>query len=110
MSGSPVEGIVESLEAVGVRFRLDGEKIKARLPESSSHEILKSLETLRTRRTELATLLRERENRTLAPCGSPECAGCYSVIHPESGKAVRIHPPKASREWLERWEPNGPVQ
>ena len=39
----------------------------------------------------------------VALCGSPNCDGCYEV---EPGR--RIHPPKASPEWLEwlkKWEP-----
>lgn len=70
MSGSPVSVIVETLEASGVRFRLDGEKIKARLPEPSPPEVLEALETLRVRRSELIALLRERHKQTLAPCGA----------------------------------------
>lgn len=43
-----------------------------------------------------------------APCGSPDCAGCYDV-----GGGRKIHPPKASREFLEwraKWEANGRLQ
>jgi hypothetical protein len=89
VSGSPVSVIVETLEASGVRFRLDGERIKARLPEPSPPEVLEALETLRARRSELIALLRERPKQTLAPCGSPRCAGCYEV---EPGKF--LHPPR----------------
>ena len=102
MSPSPVLAMVASLEAAGVRFRLDGEKIKAKLPEPVSPEVLQTLETLHARRGEVATLLRQRQEQTLAPCGSPDCAGCYEV---ESGR--RIHPPKPSQEWLDwlaRWQ------
>ena len=45
---------------------------------------------------------------SIAPCGSPRCAGCYEV---EPG--VRIHPPKCGEEyraWLIRWGPRGRVQ
>ncbi len=100
--------IVKSLEAVGVRFRIDGEKVKAKLPEPSPPGVLEALETLRARRSEVIALLRERPNQSLAPCGSPRCAGCYEV---EPGR--RIHPPKASRDWLtwlEQWQPKGPSQ
>ena len=102
MSGSPVSVIVETLEASGVRFRLDGEKIKAKLPEPSPPEVLEALETLRARRSEVIVLLRERQ--ALAPCGSPKCAGCYEV---ESGKS--IHPPRVAgvrvRTELQRLSP-----
>jgi hypothetical protein len=45
---------------------------------------------------------------TIAPCGSPHCAGCY-----EASLGVRIHPPKCGedyRAWLERWEEKGKLQ
>jgi hypothetical protein len=102
VSTSPVLAIVECLEAAGVRFRLDGEKIKAKLPEPVSPEVLQTLETLRARRGEVATLLRQRQKQPLATCGSPDCAGCYEV---ELGRS--IHPPKPSKDWLEwlsRWQ------
>jgi hypothetical protein len=38
-----------------------------------------------------------------APCGSPDCAGCYEVA-----LGRRIHPPKSSEEWLDwlaKWQP-----
>jgi hypothetical protein len=42
----------------------------------------------------------------LPGCGSPSCAGCYSVG--ESNRRERfIHPPKSSAEWLEwraKWD------
>lgn len=46
---------------------------------------------------------REVSNSRFAPCGSPDCAGCYEI---EPG--VRIHPPKQGAEWLAwlaKWEP-----
>ena len=102
MSGSPISVILETLEASGVRFRLDGEKIKARLPEPLPPDILEVLETLRARRSEVIVLLRERQ--ALAPCGSPTCAGCYEV---EPGKY--IHPPRVAgvrvRTELQRLSP-----
>lgn len=48
------------------------------------------------------------EQENLAPCGSPNCAGCYDV-----GDARKIHPPKCGeeyRKWLERWQPKGKPQ
>jgi len=44
----------------------------------------------------------------LAPCGSPDCAGCYDV-----GEGRKIHPPRCGgdyRAWLERWEAKGRPQ
>ena len=43
MIGSPVAGAVESLEAVGVRFRLEGEKIKTKLPIPSPPQVREAL-------------------------------------------------------------------
>jgi hypothetical protein len=43
-----------------------------------------------------------------APCGSPNCAGCYEI-----GNGKKLHPPKCGenyREWLERWEARGRTQ
>ncbi len=48
----------------------------------------------------------------LAACGSPECAGCYS-IGVIDGRERFIHPPKPSPEWkawLERWQPKSKPQ
>jgi hypothetical protein len=45
----------------------------------------------------------------LARCGSPTCAGCYSV-GVIGGVERFVHPPKSSedwQEWLRRWEPKG---
>ena len=44
----------------------------------------------------------------LAPCGSPDCGGCYDI-----GDGRKIHPPKPTEAWLawlERWEPKGKPQ
>ena len=41
----------------------------------------------------------------VAPCGSPQCGGCYEV-----SPGVRLHPPKISPEWqarFEKWQPKG---
>ena len=89
MSGGPVSVVVETLEASGVRFRLEGEKIKANLPEPLPAEFLEALETLRARRSELIALLRERPHQTVAPCGSTRCAGCYEVAPRKF-----LHPPR----------------
>ena len=44
-----------------------------------------------------------------ARCGSPKCAGCYSVGVID-GRERFIHPPKASEgwgEWFRKWDPKG---
>lgn len=66
--------VIEGLEAAGVCFRLDGEKIKARLPKPAPPELLQTLETLRARRVEVSTLLRERQAFTV--CAHCRVAGC----------------------------------
>lgn len=48
----------------------------------------------------------------VAPCGSPDCAGCYSIGAIEERERF-IHPPKASaewEEWLRKWQPKGKTQ
>ena len=72
MSPSPVAVIVESLEEAGVRFRLDGKKVKAKLPKLAPPEVLQKLETLRMRRDEVATLLRFRQGEVFEPTPSTE--------------------------------------
>ncbi len=72
MSPSPVAVIVESLEAAGVRFRLDGKKVKAKLPKPAPPEVLQKLETLRVCRGEVATLLRLRQSEAFEPTPSTE--------------------------------------
>jgi hypothetical protein len=50
----------------------------------------------------------EAQSNSLAPCGSPDCAGCYDV-----GDGRRIHPPKCGEEYrvlLDAWETRGRVQ
>src|SRR5947209_3190935 len=81
MSASPIAAIVERLEERGVRFRFEGHKVKARLPEPTPPEILETLETLRARRSEVATLLRERQGFTVwahcdgaGMCACPACS------------------------------------
>ena len=40
----------------------------------------------------------QRNSSMVAVCGSPYCAGCYEIIHPDTGDAVKIHPPKTAQE------------
>lgn len=64
MSVSVLE-VIKSLEAEGVRFRLDGDRVKATLPDPAPPHISETLGTLRVHRSEVVTLLRER---TRAAC------------------------------------------
>jgi len=56
--------------------------------------------------SEETQIIREpAKSSDLAPCGSPNCGGCYEVA-----PGVRIHPPKISPEWqarFEKWQPKG---
>jgi hypothetical protein len=75
VSASPVVVIVERLEAKGVRFRLDGENVKARFKEPTPVEILRDLEMLRASRAEVASLLRKRRGQKFTPAGCAHCNG-----------------------------------
>jgi hypothetical protein len=95
--------IIRQIEQAGGRLALtDAGRIRYQFP-AGFPEPEAALAALRSNRAEVVRLLRERESLTLAPCGSPECAGCYEVK-----PGVRLHPPKVSREWknwLEKWQP-----
>jgi hypothetical protein len=58
--------LIKSLEAGGVRFRLDGDRVKATVPDPAPLHFSETLGTLRVHRSEVVTLLRERTRR--APC------------------------------------------
>lgn len=99
--------VVSEIERIGGQLFLEGDRLKVRIPENYP-EAKALVEKLRARKPEVLELLRERQGRNLAPCGSPHCSGCYEI---EPGR--RIHPPRSSREWLawlERWQPKGPNQ
>jgi hypothetical protein len=94
--------VVSKIERIGGELSLEGDRLKVRIPENNP-EAKALVEELRARKPEVIELLRERQGRSLAPCGPPRCAGCYEV---ELGR--RIHPPKPTEDWLEwlsRWEP-----
>jgi hypothetical protein len=60
--------------------------------------------------SEMALPKSNSQGGSLAPCGSPDCAGCY-LVDAEAG--AKIHPPKPSPKWLawlERWETKGGLQ
>ena len=97
-------GLIAEVERLGGELALRGERIRYRLPHTPDAPRL--VEELRAHREEVLAVLRERYRPQ--HCGSPNCAGCYSV-----GDGRRIHPPKTGleyREWLERWEGKGRVQ
>jgi hypothetical protein len=101
---STAQELIASVRGIGGELELRGERIHFRLPGTPDAPRL--VEQLRTHREEVIAALRERAG--MAPCGSPHCAGCYDV-----GEGRKIHPPKASREWLEwraKWEAGGRVQ
>lgn len=97
---SDVRQIVSRLEESGGTLVLDGDRVRYRIP-SGNPQVSGLLDELRRHREEVAEVLRERENG-LAPCGSPDCAGCYEI-----SPGVRLHPPKVSvawLEWLAKWD------
>ncbi len=99
--------VVAKVERIGGHVSLEGDRLKVCIPESYP-EAKALVQELRARKQEVLSVLRERHQQSLAPCGSPHCAGCYEI---RPGR--RIHPPKASHDWLawlERWQANGPVQ
>ena len=101
MSGS-ISEVVGTLEARGIRFRVEGDKVKAVLPKPAPPDIIEAIDSLRPHRAEVRAVL---ESKRGADCGSPDCGGCYEV---EPGR--RIHPPKPSPDWLtwlRRWQSKG---
>lgn len=87
-----VQELIASVHEIGGELDLRGERIHFRLPRTPDAPRL--VEELRSRREEIVTALRERDK---VSCGSPDCAGCYDI-----GDGRKIHPPRASQEWLER--------
>jgi hypothetical protein len=81
--------IVSKIERIGGQVFLEGDRIKVRIPETYP-EVKALVEELRARKQEVLKELRERGNQALAPCGSPDCAGCYELM-----PGQRVHPPKA---------------
>jgi len=98
-----VQELIASVQERGGELVLDGERIRCRLPRTTDAPRL--VEELRSRREEVIAALRERDKLS---CDSPDCGGCYSI-----GEGKRIHPPKASPEflaWRAKWEAGGRVQ
>jgi hypothetical protein len=125
--------VVEHLERQGAILTVTGDRVRLRAPADHAPS-LETVENLRSERQALIAYLRARtaarasvdvqnvgeagrahvklpsekfDLNRLAPCKAPQCAGCY-VVDDETG--ARIHPPKSSRSWLERWQPNGKPQ
>jgi len=68
--------LIESLEVGGVRFRLDGDRVKVTVPDPAPPHISETLGTLRVHRSEVVTLLRERTRpATCAEKASPLSQG-----------------------------------
>jgi hypothetical protein len=57
MSKPSLQEVLQSLEARGVRFRLEGEKVKAALPKPTPPTVVRDLEALRARRDEVRRLI-----------------------------------------------------
>jgi len=98
-----LQELLSSVHEIGGELALRGERIHFRLPRTPDAPRL--VEELRSRREEVIAALRERDKLS---CDSSDCAGCYSI-----GEGKRIHPPKASREFLEwraKWEAGGRIQ
>jgi hypothetical protein len=93
--------IISRLESSGGTLTLDWDRVRYRIPPGNP--LASSLlDQLRQRREGLAEVLRAR-GKGLAPCGRPDCAGCYGI-----GDGGDLHPPKVSvdwLEWLQKWEP-----
>jgi hypothetical protein len=91
-----VSQIISEFEQSGGALWLEGEKVKFKLPDGKP-ELVNLLAQLRPHKDTVRLLLTSRQP---SPCGSPGCGGCYSI-----GEGKSIHPPKPTREWLQRWTP-----
>ena len=91
-----VERALRALAEVGA--------VRAPVPKPPSVVLRRSAEV----REKTAEVVVQYSAERTAPCGSPQCAGCYDV-----GDGKKIHPPKCGdgyRAWLERWKGRGRVQ
>jgi len=107
--------IVSRIEKLGGCLAVDTDgTIRFRLPKDNP-EAKALLEEARADKESILAYLRANDSseqipgmRRLAPCGSPNCGGCYDV-----GEGRKIHPPKCGEEyrtWLSRWEAKGKIQ
>jgi hypothetical protein len=95
--------IVSRIEKLGGCLAVDADgTIRFRLPRDNP-ESERLLEAAKAERENLLIYLRskpfdvQKARPRLAPCGSPDCAGCYDV-----GDGRKIHPPKCGESFL-RW-------
>lgn len=88
------EEILSELSTRGVTVRVRGDELKLKPARALDADLVRQL---REYKSEIILSLRQ----SLAPCGSPHCGGCYSV-----GEGRKIHPPKASSEWI-AWHQTG---
>jgi hypothetical protein len=99
--------LIESLEADGVRFRLDGDRVKAIVPDPTPPHISKTLGTLRAHRSEVATLLRER-TRPASPVSQGESLTQSGLSSPQESPepSMRERPlaDPATRPFVERFD------
>lgn len=106
--------LLQELKAIGVEVMPQGDNLAIR-PASKVPPELK--ERLRAHKAEVLAILKakparlavppERNGQEPAPCGTLNCAGCYS-IGTIDGRERFVHPPKLGDEysaWLARWQP-----
>lgn len=74
MNGSILQ-VIESLESAGVSFRIDGEKVKAVIPDPALPDVAKALEILRQRKGEVRAIL-EGKSRKVETVPQGECKQC----------------------------------
>ena len=82
------DSLLAELSNRGVKVRVAGDALKLKPTGALDADLLRRLKAYK------AEILARLRN-SLAPCGSPDCGGCYDI-----GEGRKIHPPKASAEWL----------
>jgi hypothetical protein len=99
-----VRAVISQIEQAGRTLAVQAGRLRYKIPRPLPR-MGELLDALRVHRDEAIRILcdREGERTHAAPCGSPQCAGCYEV---EPGR--RIHPPRSSTKWeawVARWQP-----
>ena len=97
--------IVSRIEKLGGCLAVDPDgTIRFRLPKDNP-EAKTLLEAARADKESILAYLRANHSseqtpgvRKLAPCGSPDCAGCYDV-----SEGRKIHPPKCGEDYRSGW-------
>jgi hypothetical protein len=102
--------IASRIEQLGGCLAVESDgTIRFRLPKANP-ESERLLEAAKAERENLRVYLQSKSfvaqgaRPSLAPCGSPDCAGCYLV-----GDGRKIHPPKCGEDYkrFEQWKPVG---